>query len=140
MRVLAALVVSLAVAGSASGVYAATAGSRSTGAATAEAASGNWSVLGEYRVSPRPTSLSTRSREPIVAADPIDAARLAVVYVQGAGAGSQQSVIRISHDRGATWRTALGHPRGGGSHPMIAWGPGPRSGTARLYYGAMGGP
>ena len=49
-------------------------------------------------------------------------------------------MIRISHDGGKTWRTAAGHPRGGGSHPMVAWGPGPRAGTARLYYAAMGGP
>ncbi|OGO56604.1 MAG: hypothetical protein A2V85_02145 [Chloroflexi bacterium RBG_16_72_14] len=48
-------------------------------------------------------------------------------------------MIRISHDGGRTWRTATGRPRGGGSHPMLAWGPGPRAGTARLYYTAMGG-
>ena len=62
------------------------------------------------------------------------------MYVKGPGEGSQHSVIRISHDGGATWRTAVGHPRGGGSHPMLAWGPGPRAGKARLYYTAMGGP
>ncbi len=140
MRVLAALVVVLALAGSASGVYGATGTPRGTNATTAEVATGGWSVLGEYRVSPRPTSLSTRSREPIVASNPFDAKRLAVVYVKGVGAGSQHSVIRISHDGGATWRTAIGHPRGGGSHPLVAWGPGPQAGKARLYYAAMGGP
>ena len=137
---LAALVVVLALAGSASGVYGSTGGSRGTNATTDATSSGSWSVLGEYRVSPRPTSLSNRSREPIVTANPFDASRLAVVYVKGSGAGSQHSVIRISHDGGATWRTAVGHPRGGGSHPMIAWGPGPQPGRARLYYAAMGGP
>ncbi len=54
--------------------------------------------------------------------------------------GKSRPVIRISHDGGKTWRTAAGHPRGGGSHPMVAWGPGPRTGRARLYYTAMGGP
>ena len=100
---------------------------------------GAWSTLGEYRVSPRPTSLTNRSREPIVAAHPFDPSRLAVVYPAGPGEHSHP-VIRISHDGGRTWRTASGHPRGGGSHPMVAWGPGPRHGTARLYYTAMGGP
>ena len=106
----------------------------------AEAApAGSWSTLGEYRVSPRPTSLRNRSREPIVTAHPFDASRLAVVYPKGPGEKSRP-VIRISHDGGKTWRTAAGHPRGGGSHPMVAWGPGPRTGRARLYYTAMGGP
>ena len=108
-------------------------------ARTESAGSAGWSVLGEYRVSPRPTSLATRSREPIVAAHPFNPSRLAVVYAAGPGEHSHP-VIRISHDGGKTWRTAAGHPRGGGSHPMVAWGPGPRKGTARLYYAAMGGP
>ena len=38
-----------------------------------------------------------------------------------------------------TWRSTSGHPRGGGSHPMVAWGPGPTRGSARLWYTAMGG-
>jgi hypothetical protein len=103
------------------------------------ASTGSWSVLGEYRVSPRPTSLLNRSREPIVTANPFNASRLAVVYAAGPGERSHP-VIRISHDGGKTWHTAAGHPRGGGSHPMVAWGPGPQSGKARLYYAAMGGP
>ena len=106
----------------------------------AEAASSTgWSVLGEHRVSSRPTGLTNRSREPIVAAHPFRASRLAVVYAAGPGEHSHP-VIRISHDGGKTWTTAAGHPRGGGSHPMVAWGPGPRRGKARLYYTAMGGP
>ena len=106
-------------------------------AGAAEPAAG-WSVLGEYRVSPRPTSILNRSREPIVTANPFTASRLAAVYAQGPGEQSHP-VIRISHDGGRTWRTAAGHPLGGGSHPMVVWGPGPRAGTARLYYAAMGG-
>jgi hypothetical protein len=109
------------------------------GPVAAAASPGSWTVLGEYRVSPRPTSLTNRSREPIVTANPFDATRLAVVYPQGPGAVSHP-VIRISHDGGKTWRTVAGHPLGGGSHPMLAWGPGPTAGRARLYYTAMGGP
>ena len=99
---------------------------------------GMWSVLGEYRVSPKPTSLTNRSREPIVAAHPYNALRLAVVYAAGPGEQSHP-VIRISHDGGKTWRSIAGHPRGGGSHPMVAWGPGPTRGSARLWYTAMVG-
>ena len=87
--------------------------------------SGSWSVLSEHRVSPRPTSLTNRSREPIVVAHPFDASRLAVTYP--VGGEHSHPVIRISHDGGRTWRTAFGRPRGGGSHPMLAWGPGPRA-------------
>ena len=108
-------------------------------ARAASAAGAGWSTLGEFRVSPRPTSLTNRSREPIVAAHPFNPSRLAVVYAAGPGEHSHP-VIRISHDAGRTWRTVAGHPRGGGSHPMVAWGPGPRQGRARLYYTAMGGP
>jgi hypothetical protein len=106
--------------------------------AVGTAQTGTWSVLGEYRVSPKPTSLTNRSREPIVAAHPYNASRLAVVYAAGPGEESHP-VIRISHDGGKSWRTAFGHPRGGGSHPMVAWGPGPKAGSARLYYTAMVG-
>jgi hypothetical protein len=97
-----------------------------------------WSILGEYRVSRRPTSLTNRSREPIVAAHPFNSSRLAAVFAAGPGEKSHP-VIRISHDGGKTWRTAAGRPRGGGSHPMVAWGPGPKAGRARLYYTAMTG-
>jgi len=103
----------------------------------ADGATGSWSTLSEHRVSPRPTSLSNRSREPIVVAHPFNASRLAVTYP--VGGEHSHPVIRISHDGGRTWRTAAGRPRGGGSHPMLAWGRGPRAGTARLYYTAMGG-
>ncbi len=137
MRPIAGLVIVLALAGTATAAPAGTPGAME--AVADSALSGSWSVLGEYRVSPRPTSLLNRSREPIVTANPFDASRLAVVYPVGPGEKSHP-VIRISHDGGKTWRTAAGHPRGGGSHPMVAWGPGPRAGKARLYYAAMGGP
>ena len=101
-------------------------------------ATGGWTVLGEYRVSPRPTSLDNRSREPIVTAHPFDPLRLAAVYAAGPGEHSHP-VVRISRDGGRTWWTAAGRPRGGGSHPMVAWGPGPKPGSARLYYTAMTG-
>ena len=106
--------------------------------AVGSSATGIWSVLGEYRVSPRPTSLTNRSREPIVTAHPYNALRLAVVYAAGPGEESHP-VVRISHDGGKTWRSTSGHPRGGGSHPMVAWGPGPTRGSARLWYTAMVG-
>ncbi len=138
MRLLAGLLIAILLAGSASAAPGSTGTPRVVGAPADAVPSGSWSILGEYRVSPRPTSLLNRSREPIVTANPFDASRLAVVYPQGPGATSHP-VIRISHDGGKTWRTTAGHPRGGGSHPMIAWGPGPRPGSARLYYTAMGG-
>ena len=134
MRGIARLVIALALAGASVGL--------STGpSATASqpaAAAGSWATLGEYRVSARATSLSNRSREPIVAANPLNPSRLAVVMPVGPGEVSHP-VIRISHDGGKTWRTATGRPLGGGSHPMLAWGPGPRAGSTRLYYTAMGG-
>lgn len=88
---IAALVTTLA--GTSGGALGATAGT---------AATGSWTVLGEYRVSPKPTSLTTRSREPIVTAHPYNASRLAVVYAAGPGEESHP-VIRISHDGGKTW-------------------------------------
>jgi hypothetical protein len=133
---IAVLVVSAAVVGSGVASWGSALAPDTAAAWTGE--SGSWSVLGEYRVSPRPTSLLNRSREPIVAANPLNPSRLAVVYPKGPGEQSHP-VIRISHDGGRTWHTASGHPRGGGSHPMVAWGPGPRPGSTRLYYTAMGG-
>ena len=138
-RMLATLALGVMLVGIAPGASGSTAMAPSADAPSLAAPAAAWSTLGEYRVSPRPTSLTNRSREPIVAAHPFDASRLAVVYAAGPGEHSHP-VIRISHDGGRTWRTVAGHPRGGGSHPMVAWGPGPRHGTARLYYTAMGGP
>jgi hypothetical protein len=102
------------------------------------ATAGSWSTLGEYRISWRPTSLSNRVREPIVAANPLNRLRLAAVFPVGPGETSRP-VVRISHDGGRTWVSRSAHLYGGGSHPMLAWGPGPRTGSTRLYYTAMGG-
>jgi len=106
--------------------------------APSTAATGSWATLGEYRISLRPTSLSNRAREPIIAANPLNPLRLAVVFPVGPGEVSHPQV-RISHDGGKTWASRSAHLYGGGSHPMLAWGPGPRAGTTRLYYTAMGG-
>ena len=118
-RQAAAALIAVVLAGSALG----SAGLSLWPSAAADSVVGSWSVLGEHRVSRRPTTPRNRSREPIVAAHPFDASRLAVVFPQGGE--KSRPVIRISHDGGKTWRTAAGRPRGGGSHPMVAWGPGP---------------
>ena len=84
-----------------------------------------------------PTSASTRSSEPAISADPLDARRLALVYLHGSG--PVQSVVRISHDGGLTWRNVRTNPGGGGYHLMVAWGPGPVPGHSRLYFANMTG-
>lgn len=98
----------------------------------------------EYRVSPNlgaRTYPQNSAYEPTVAAHPTDPNKLVVVY-QGSektmrcGLGS---VIRISHDGGATWKTTKRRPadgmnRGENFHATIAWGPGPTQGSARLYW------
>lgn len=79
--------------------------------------------------------------EPTVATHPTDPRRLAVVYQRYARGGTcgLDTTLRISHDGGATWRDAKGRPyarsgRGPNFHAVIAWGPGPRHGSARLYW------
>ena len=72
-----------------------------------------------------------------MAADPLDAKRLALVYLHGSG--PVQPVVRISHDGGITWRTVRTSPAGGGYHLMVAWGPGPVPGRSRLYFANMTG-
>jgi hypothetical protein len=98
----------------------------------------------EYRVSPDLKGRAyprNSTYEPTVVAHPTDPNTLAVVY-QGSdetmrcGLGS---VIRISHDGGATWKTTKRRPggsmnRGQNFHATIAWGPGPTEGSARLYW------
>lgn len=96
-----------------------------------------WRALGERRVSGAPTATWRSAREPAVAAHPTLPGTLAVAYVQGTGVGGA-AVLRISHDGGRSWTLAAGHPAGGGNHPAIAWGPGPRGG-ARLYAVTMFG-
>ncbi len=98
----------------------------------------------EYRVSPSFNGRAwprNSAYEPTVTTHPTDPNTLAVVY-QGyeswmhCGSGS---VVRISHDGGATWRSTkvgpgLGGGRGQSYHATIAWGPGPTEGSARLYW------
>ena len=140
MRRFASLAVVVALVVATAGVVAA-AGAPGTQVAAPRldsAASGSWSTLGESRISWRPTSLSNRVREPIVAACPTNPLKLAVVFPVGPGEVSHP-VVRISHNGGRTWVTRSARLYGGGSHPMVAWGPGPRAGSTRLYYTAMGG-
>ncbi len=79
-----------------------------------------------------------------MAAHPTDPDRVAVVYQRFARSGTcgLDTTIRISRDGGGTWRTAAGRPyrgsgRGPNFHAVIAWGPGPRRGSARLYWADM---
>ena len=87
----------------------------------------------------------TSAFEPSVATHPTDPDRIAVVYQRFAGGGTcgLDTTLRISHDGGATWRTAPGRPyagsgRGPNIHAVIAWGPGPRPSSARLYRFSIG--
>jgi hypothetical protein len=73
-----------------------------------------------------------------VATHPSNPQRIAVVY-QRYGAGLSIPALRISHDAGLTWRGTTSTPwaasgRSPGNHAAIAWGPGPRPGSARLYW------
>lgn len=80
--------------------------------------------------------------EPIVATHPSDPDRLAVAYERdraAAGGCAAEPVLAISHDGGRTWQTAPRSPWAGSGrfpdhHATIAWGPGPRPGSARLYW------
>jgi hypothetical protein len=83
--------------------------------------------------------------EPMVATDPGDPEALAVVYASyrpgpaPCGRPLLVSVVRVSHDKGRTWRTAKSDPWAGSGrrpnwHAAIAWGPGPVAGTSRLYW------
>ena len=91
----------------------------------------------ETRVSPIPSGTATRSWEPSVAGHPTDPLRVAVAYAHGVPPVRPQ--VRISHDGGLTWRTTAARPGGGGYHIIIAWGPGPVPGRARLYLANMAG-
>lgn len=79
--------------------------------------------------------------EPTVATHPTDPRRLAVIYQRRASNGTcgLDTSLRISHDGGATWKNAKGRPyarsgRGPNFHAVVAWGPGPKRGSARLYW------
>jgi hypothetical protein len=82
---------------------------------------------------------NNNATEPNVAVDPNDPSNIAVTYnTRGAKCGLRP-VVRISRDGGATWKTGERNPWAGSGrqpnwHPMIAWGPGPRSGRSRLYW------
>jgi len=97
-----------------------------------------WRIAHVSRVSRDPVSLGTRTSEPIVAAHPTDPRRIAAVFPDGNETDGTPT-IRISRDGGRTWADVTGRPVGGGNHPVIAWGPGPRPGSARLYYSGMAG-
>jgi hypothetical protein len=107
---------------------------------TSSGSAANLSVL-ETRLSPLSASLVPpydRGFEPVVATHPSDPQTIAVVY-QRYGAGRSIPALRISHDGGMSWRDATAMPwaasgRGPGIHAAIAWGPGPRPGSARLYW------
>jgi hypothetical protein len=81
--------------------------------------------------------------EPIVATHPTDPHRLAVTYLRfGArSACGADPAVAISHDGGRTWdevrRPWLGSGRCSGFHAAVVWGPGPREGSARLYWVGM---
>lgn len=114
------------------------AGSVVAGTLPVAAAGPAWRVVHVQRVSRDPVSLVTRTSEPIVAAHPTDPRRIAAVFPDGNETDGTPT-IRITRDGGRTWQDVPGRPVGGGNHPVIAWGPGPRQGSARLYYSGMAG-
>ena len=101
-------------------------------------------VIREARVSVNTDRLAfpwNNAFEPTVATHPTDPRRVAVVYQRYARGGTcgLDTTLRISHDGGATWKSARSRPymrsgRGPNFHAVIAWGPGPRRGSARLYW------
>jgi len=101
-------------------------------------------VIQEARVSANTDRLAfpfDNAFEPTVATHPTDPRRLAVVYQRYARGGSCgiDTTLRVSHDAGATWKDVKGRPyarsgRGPNFHAVIAWGPGPTQGSARLYW------
>jgi hypothetical protein len=100
-------------------------------------------VIRETQITPPPGPArpSDRSFEPIVAAHPTDPNRIAVAYQRFSSSGTcgLDPALRISRDGGRTWKEATGRPwrgsgRGPNFHSTIAWGPGPRAGSARLYW------
>ena len=114
---------------------------------------GDLHVVRDVRVDNLPVRANGRCAdafEPIVATHPTDPNRIAVAYQRFVPAGDGRChldpVIAISHDRGRTWRIAPGRPWLGSDrfpdhHSAIAWGPGPRKGSARLYWAdAMAAP
>jgi len=80
--------------------------------------------------------------EPIVATHPTNSLKLAVVYEfkpSSTRCSTYTPGLRVSTDGGATWKVATGKPWAGSGrvpnyHGTIAWGPGPKAGSARLYW------
>ena len=80
--------------------------------------------------------------EPIVATHPTNSQKLAVVYEfkpSSTRCSTYTPGLRVSSDGGATWKVAAGKPWAGSGrvpnyHGTIAWGPGPKAGSARLYW------
>ncbi len=138
-RRLAALVVSLMLATLAPAASGSTWVPQRPGAPTESSNTlGAWSTLGEYRVSPRPTSLSTAAASP--SSPPTRSTPRGSPPSTRSGPGEQSHpVIRISHDGGTHVDDGAGRPRGGGSHPMVAWVrahvPGPRACTTPRWSG-----
>jgi hypothetical protein len=80
--------------------------------------------------------------EPIVATHPTNSLKLAVVYEykpSGTMCSFYTPGLKVSTDGGATWKLTTAKPWAGSGrvpnyHGTIAWGPGPKAGSARLYW------
>jgi hypothetical protein len=80
--------------------------------------------------------------EPIVATHPTNSQKLAVIYEYKPSSSSCNTHVpglRVSTDGGATWTKPTAKPWAGSGrlpnyHGTIAWGPGPATGSARLYW------
>jgi hypothetical protein len=79
--------------------------------------------------------------EPAVAVSPFDPNLVALVYqrLTSSSTCGLDTGIRISHDGGRTWQNAPGRPwkgsgRGPNYHGVVAWGPGPKPGSSRLWW------
>jgi hypothetical protein len=80
--------------------------------------------------------------EPIVATHPTNAQKLAVVYEYkptSSKCSTHKPGLRVSRDGGSSWTKTSAKPWAGSGripnyHATIAWGPGPKSGSARLYW------
>jgi hypothetical protein len=103
------------------------------------------SVVWEKDLTPDLLSLSypyDDAFEPIVATHPTNSQKLAVAYEYRPSTSKCNAIVpglRTSTDGGATWHKAAGKPWAGSGripnyHATIAWGPGPTSGSARLYW------
>ncbi len=101
------------------------------------------SVVGDRLVArgePSASGPCGAASEPVVATHPSDPATIAVAYQRFSPRDCIPAPgIRITHDGGRSWAEVPRQPwagsgRGPGLHAAIAWGPGPRSGSSRLYW------